>query len=273
MLRMIISLLFAAVVLLASSPASAALEAVAGWTFDDTYQDSVYNYNGASYGASFAADHPNPVSGTNYDYAENKSLYLNGTAYVRVDSDTNLGDHTLAFAGDLTVSMWMKSSSTSADQRVFYFCRNTYPALNYQITMESGKVGMMTRNDPNVDGIGTWHKVQTPGTWNDGQWHHFVFTNDGAETNIYVDGSLDATGPALSPTPWNGDSAPLDFGKQTTGSPSFTGYLDEVQIFDGLADETTANQLYTTSMVPEPASLSLLLCGAASLYLRKRSKR
>lgn len=257
---------------------AATLENVAVWAFDDDLVEPTHGYDGISYGATFSTDTPNPAGGVGYDYAGNRSLYFDGSDYARVVSSP-ISTQNLAFAGDLTVAMWVKTSSTAADQRIFYFSNDAgAPAgvsFNYQVNMASGKMTFWTRNVPNLGtpNVGTWSHVDTTSTYNDGNWHYIVCTNDGSTSNIYVDGALAVSGAALAPTPYVGTLYPLDFGKQSAGSPSFTGYLDEVQIVKGLADADMVAEMYNNSVVvPEPATMGLLLSGAVAMFLRKRNR-
>ena len=62
------------------------------------------------------------------------------------------------------------------------------------------------------------------------QWHHLAATYDGAEVNIYINGSLDVSDPtAVTPAT---NTKPLVFGSLGDNSRFFQGLIDEVEIFN-----------------------------------------
>lgn len=269
----VVALLTTALLLSMATPGSAALTNVAAWDFDGDLDDQVTGYNGTNGGgAEFSTDTPNPVGGAGYDYAENRSLYLTGDGtstddeYVRVDS-TTVGGNPLAFSDDLTLAMWIKTSGS--DQRILYFCgKSGHTAYNYQVYTSAGKVTLGLRQvAPTQD----WDFVPTLAAYNDGNWHHFVYTNDGATSKVYVDGSLENTVATHGYNNASGVNYPMDFGRQTDGAVNFVGYLDEIQIIRGLADATDVATMYEESVnIPEPVTMAVLACGLLAVLVRRR---
>ena len=238
------------------------------WLFDGNANDSENGYDGAENGTvNYVADHPSPPGGTGYDYAGNQALSLNASGYVRVDSDPVLTPGSGVAGGlDFLVQFWMKTSSNSADMRMIYFAQTTpHTPHNWQIAMGSGTVNILS-ND------GNWDTVSSTGTVNDGEWHHIVYTNDGAANTIYIDGVFNNSAPAGRIRSNYGAGYPFDFGKQSGGAPSYIGLLDEVRVSGVTPGEAFPDPmgLYLNSLVPEPASLTVLGLGALGLIARKR---
>ncbi len=78
---------------------------------------------------------------------------------------------------------------------------------------------------------------------NDGNWHHFVGTNDGVNNKLYIDGNLEATGSGGN---IYNSTQPVLIGKTNQNSFLFSGNIDEVAIWDtALTDGTggTVNQI------------------------------
>ena len=56
--------------------------------------------------------------------------------------------------------------------------------------------------------FGVWNNatetIETPNTYNDGQWHYVVATYDGTNMALYVDGELTGTATSSSAQPYTG---------------------------------------------------------------------
>ena len=204
-------LLAVACVLVVAGAGSAALTDKAIWVFDGSANDSLNVYHGTENGTvTYVADHPSPVGGVGYDYAENQALSLNANGYVRIDTDAWLSPGSGVPGGhDVLVEFWLKTASTSSDMRILYFANDSGQyAHNYQISMTSGTVNFLTRT--NVAGQpwnGTWYQVASTASVNNDAWHHVVCTNDGTDNKIYIDGVLDksiaAPGPSSNCHKWS----------------------------------------------------------------------
>jgi hypothetical protein len=103
------------------------------------------------------------------------------------------------------------------------------------ITGAANDVGVSLRSDGRiVAGMGTptISVASTAGGYNNGTWHHVVFTRDMASgaLGLYVDGALvgSATGTTTSFT----NAIALSFGRIPVGTNFFAGTLDEVALYN-----------------------------------------
>jgi len=129
-------------------------------------------------------------------------------------------DASLQITGNLTVSMWFKTTATSG-----YLISDT-PAIGgcYSILMGGGNGQLWVRRG---NGTNAETTQKTSNTYNDGNWHNITFVSD-STMRIYVDGVLDVQSTVNTPSSIGGFQV-LKIGD---GFSNFTGEIDEVAIFD-----------------------------------------
>jgi hypothetical protein len=110
--------------------------------------------------------------------------------------------------------------------------------LNYGIWMTSAeqiKAGFETST-------GADQFVTSVNTYNDGQWHYAVVTNDGANVVLYIDGVQVATKATAGAAPEQ-NTKPFRVGANARVDPPtnfFTGEVDEIRVWN---DDLTAQQV------------------------------
>ncbi len=155
------------------------------------------------------------------------SILLDGGSWVLVPSDPTL-DITTAF----TVEAWIKPANTSSQQAIV----ERYPATSgtgggFALDLlPGGNISFAVyRGTTNFDSVNSTNSIT------DTNWHHVAGVYDGANINIYLDGSL--AGTAASRTPRSSTANLLIGGSQIRGTSGtagfFTGKIDEVRLSTG----------------------------------------
>lgn len=140
-------------------------------------------------------------------------------------SGTSAGTVDRAYAAwmDVTnaVSMecWVKFTGTTTR---YYWSRTGGTAVNCGLSTVSGTIRF------HVNGVAST-SVNSPLTYNDGNWHHVVGTYDGSTARIYVDGAEKATSTA---TTGNLDSTTNGLQVGGRGQDYFTGSVDEAAYYN-----------------------------------------
>jgi hypothetical protein len=127
---------------------------------------------------------------------------------------------------DFSVSAWAQTTSASGEEVVVGANRCTIGEA-WLLSFGSGKVGFATFGTGSTGGY-----VQSPSTYNDGNWHFLAATRKGTNLTLYVDGSAVAGGTVSST--YNSDSGGslLTIGNLNgcTGR-EFSGSIDSVRLF------------------------------------------
>ena len=180
------------------------------------------------------------------DYHYSPSLTLSGSNYQDVASTSALQ------LSQFSVAAWFKTSTNFASDAFIVNkggvgSDSSGQNLNYGIWMNSGeqvKAGFETSS-------GTDQYVTSPGTYNNGQWHYVVVTNDGSTLRLYIDGTQVATKSTSGASPETSGTKPVRVGANSRITPPgnfFTGEVDEVRVWnDDLTTQQVADALAGTS--------------------------
>ena len=235
---------------------------VSHWTFDEssgtTAADSTGAFPGAlSGGATFV---PGGVSG-------------NAISLAAVSNSlVNMGFGFPAFtSGDFSITSWIKTTTTAQPAYIVSKVHGDGSVNGYVLALNvTGSYGAPNKawfyGTSSPSGIAT-----STSDVNDGNWHQLVgvFTA-GLSLSIYVDGVLQNT--KASPPPMSNGGGPFVIGGYET-TALYTGLVDDVQVYSNALTSTEVQFLHNNPgqvIVPEPASVALLVSGAGLLLFKRR---
>jgi hypothetical protein len=145
--------------------------------------------------------------------------------------------------GPWTIEAWFKTTSSAANQAIFYCPGNV--GAGPLMRIDSGKLNAWV-----VDNGGGFHAVTEPGTSNDGNWHHAVATWDGATLRLYKDG-VQVAAQAYTLTQPNTGSVGMSIAA-IGGAQFFNGSLDEVAVYASALSADTVEYHYEARLILTP---------------------
>jgi subtilase family serine protease/subtilisin-like proprotein convertase family protein len=171
----------------------------------------------------------NPVPGVGCvpiktDGVSGGAIQFDGSAYISSDFDPTES----AFA----ISLWFKTTQTNGG--LF----SVTPSNDRVIYLQNGKV-KAKMNSASAQSI-----LSTNGNFNDGQWHHLVFTYAGSSNKmaLYIDGTMESSG---SRETLSASTHGINIGYAGgSGVDYFIGKLDDVRIFDSGLTEAQVQVLF-----------------------------
>jgi len=189
---------------------------------------------------------------TSFD-GSNDYLYVGGNGARHAMADFGTGAY--------TIECWLKT--TKGSQWIFYNADN-HSGVRIAFGNNAGgsNSGQIEINEQSANGD---QYTRTPGTYNDGNWHHVAFSRpDGGKVKIFVDGDEKAegqdSGRNLSAT------AVTAFltGRRGSGGPYFQGNIYGIRVIKGQAIYTSnfsvSTSAPTTTSQGADASKVTLLC-------------
>lgn len=250
------SLLAFALVGALSSPLQAAL--VAYYSFDEDFTDGSGNNNHLSAVESGGATVAISDTASEFVFGGGAADFNSTTgnqAYLTLTTAINFGA-----ADPWSVSFWVRRRADSDNRQGMVLGEVGSGTNFFWASDNSAQVqGMRFRSDANTNAnfdVGA----------DDGEFHHWVLTSDGAGTisaywdsekqdDVSTTGSINITsiGHAFNQT-----------------IHSMNGQIDELYIFDEAIDQATVNSLFTSNVIPEPGSIVLLGLGGLLFLRRKR---
>ena len=141
----------------------------------------------------------------------------------------------LQITGDLTISMWFKTTNTSG-----YLISDTAAIAGcYSILMGGGGGQLWARRG---NGTNSETTQKTSNTYNDGNWHNITFVSD-STMRIYIDGVLDVQSTVNTPSNIGGTTNV----KIGSGFSSFDGDMDEVAIWNKALELADVQTIYNAT--------------------------
>ncbi len=170
----------------------------------------------------------------------------------------DLGDVIDAGTGDLSISVWFKSTNTASNQMIIAKQSGASNESYYRIYTDTSSD---IHASFSVDSITDYYDWKTNGlTPLDGEWHHIVFFTDRASNKpvMYYDNTLqtliDANSSGDVSSGDSSNSASLMIGRRDIGgSPvSFAGSISQAMITTDEITSDEVNELYNSGVAKQP---------------------
>lgn len=253
------------VVVALAVPAQAAI-LLHHWDFSETNGTAVTDKEGSRDGTFAAANGDLNVTGAP---GFGSGLYCNGGGKA-VTLDDMFASFSDMFGSDYnyTITMWVKRTGAASVQRLFggYGTGGGASTATYStgIDLNAGNYRAATYHG----GTSAYPSAMFPAD----TWMHVAFAiEDVAGTSetekVYIDGDLEGTGTMVD---WD-NAAYYHVGARGSGAQAFTGYIDELKVWDTTMDEAEVEG--DMIPIPEPATLLVMTAARLPLLLKRRRSR
>lgn len=195
------------------------------------------------YSGTANPDYYNGVYRQNLGQQGNVGYFLSSYGrYVRAD-----GKIDLQITNQITLAGWISGDmGQTTGQNIYIIGKPDSFALRIKrVDDTTGVIGMIfkKRDDPVPVG---WNE-ENDATVNilDNNWHHVAATYDGSNIKLYVDGVLKKTSSGFGDSIYD-SGQPLYFGAYAPSYGLFTGYLDELRVYNKALSDAEVSTLYTS---------------------------
>jgi hypothetical protein len=166
---------------------------------------------------------------------------------VTFDGGSEYGTAARQIADDLSIELWFKSTQGIGTGAQWWEGAGMVDA---EVATAANDFGVSLRSDGKlVGGVGSpttgdVSVVSSSGGFNDGSWHHVVFTRvrSSGAIKLYVDGAL--LGSATASTNSLTAQPTLSFGRLATGVNAYAGALDEIAVYNSALSAATVSSHY-----------------------------
>jgi Concanavalin A-like lectin/glucanases superfamily/Calx-beta domain/Right handed beta helix region len=170
-----------------------------------------------------------------------------------VDDFANMGTGSLNFSNQLTLACWVYPTGAASEGYQVIMTRNryTYP-FRMRLRKDTGRVETFVRT-----GNGT-NMLTTNTVFSINQWYHIALTYESGTRVIYINGVVDNSNTHSGTL--NIDGSPTLLGAHESGE-HFSGYLDDVRVYNRALSSTEIQALYTAEppATPPPAPVDLVV--------------
>lgn len=147
-----------------------------------------------------------------------------------VDDRVLLGSCDITSGGpDLSLSFWVKPDFVTGIERTL-IAKSVGPQLADHIWSVAFVNGTSLRFRLSTGGTAT-ELATGPSSLFGGTWYHVVASYDGAQMRLHLNGSLMASSAKAGAIGYH-PQAPTSIGAASTGSQPFSGWMDDVRIYD-----------------------------------------
>lgn len=131
-----------------------------------------------------------------------------------------------------TAETWFKTTTTAGGKLIGFGDKQTYPSSSYDRQVYMANDGRLLFGVAASGGLVT---LPSPGSYNDGRWHHLAATQGSAGMALYVDGVRVARNAETTSQNYNGywrvGGDNLNGWPSAPTSPGFAGSMDETAVY------------------------------------------
>lgn len=166
--------------------------------------------------------------------------------YIEVPDDISLRPDYIS------ISVWFKTSESAMQSLLYKTDRNTALNEQYSLALNLNSTNQLdcsvkNGNNCNNPGVG-WQRNQVTEVVNDDVWHHLIYTYDGNQSIIYIDGINISTQTFANGVIDNCTGSPLLIGRGWSGSgDEFNGLIDDIAIWNRPLTPTEVANIYQSS--------------------------
>ena len=198
---------------------------VAHWTLDGTLQDQTENQR---HSQAAVGD----VEYTDGHQPGHQSAFFRLNQYLQLPTSVVQGDQ-------LTVSMWVKVISSKSWQRLFDFGHDTDHYVFLTSSNSSSRISLGVKAGGNEQVLASTTRLPSM------QWKHVVVTLKPGDAAIYMDGEQIAHSDAIDYSPSDIKPVLNYLGRsQFNADPYFTGYMDDVRVYNYALSASDVATLY-----------------------------
>ncbi len=207
------------------------------WTLDESSGPTAQEWNNLS----------NGVLQNGAQWAPTGGHHSGACRFDGVDDRIILGACDITTGGPgLSLSVWVKPDFVTAMERTI-IAKTVGPQAQDHIWSIAFVQASALRFRLRA-GASTLELSTAPSSVFSGTWYHIVASYDGAAMRIYLNGSLMAETAATGTMGYH-PQAPASLGAQSTGAAPFSGWIDDVRIYDqGLTQSEVIDVLLGTEL-------------------------
>lgn len=170
---------------------------------------------------------------------------------VQFDGVNDYASAARQISGDFSIEFWFKSTQNFSNDFGSPHCTQWWQGaglVDADVSGGANDFGVSLCSGRVIAGVGVPEiSVVSPATYNNGAWHHVVFTRTQASglLTLYVDGT--SVGTATANTAALGASSVINLGRMAPGVNYFAGALDEVAVYSTVLTPAIVSAHYNSA--------------------------
>lgn len=164
-------------------------------------------------------------------FTNTKSVKFNGSQGLSLGASNSLINN-----DRYTLSLWFKTDSKQTDKRLINFHALSSAQTAVNLKLDDGKIAADYQ-----DAFGIIKTISTDFAYEDNQWHFLTISYNGKWHTLYIDGKREVS---IEDTFIGFGSHAASIGSYSGMQKGFTGYIDEVSVWNSAIGKTDIEELY-----------------------------